>query len=265
MKLTHFAMGALFLLLTAAIYLTMQSDMDGRIEEMKADYERRLDAIENARKTQPAPPVAVPGVADAVKAPPGKATEASKVGASNVAVAANETAVDPAVREALKNVRSKVAASPDEPPANDIADAGNPGATAADLPAKLLEKEHNILDSTGIGVERIAEDTAAVIGAAPAGEKLTTVQSLVAAQPRIARIKNADEANKSGFVVLDRGLDANLAKGDSFAIRRGTAIIGRVVIGDTIHETECVADVVIDKLVTGMSLKTGDEVIKFDR
>ena len=78
-------------------------------------------------------------------------------------------------------------------------------------------------------------------------------------------MENANAAANEGFVILDRGLNANLAKGDAFAVRRGTALIGRVTIGETIEETRCVAEVIPRHLVKGMVLAKGDEIIKFDQ
>ena len=94
---------------------------------------------------------------------------------------------------------------------------------------------------------------------------MTKEQELIMAQPSIAKVKDANPAANEGFVILDHGSNANLAPGDSFAVRRGTAIIGRVIIGQTVEVTQCVGEVLPQKLVAGMVVQKGDELIKYDR
>jgi hypothetical protein len=125
----------------------------------------------------------------------------------------------------------------------------------------MEERERDILNNSTPEAERTALETAGVPEAAPSGRRLTKTQQLVLAQPAIARISENKE--DTGFVIIDRGTRAKLVKGDAFAVRRGTAIIGRVAIGDTIEDDMAVAD--IKSVVTGMQLEIGDEIIKFDQ
>lgn len=271
MKMTHFALAGLFLLLAAGIYLTVQSDMDGRMAQQQADFDRmraesdkKLEQLEKAIREQKAPA----SVADASQAVDAGMPKAKKGTAKSKTVTDPEYP-DAAVGTALANV------------ANSLQDgAGNlTGATRtettievsetvdSDTERILAKEQREVLNNSGVGTERIALDTAEVTGALPedATVRLTNLQSLIMAQPAIARVENANAAANEGFVILDRGLNANLAKGDAFAVRRGTALIGRVTVGDTIEETRCVAEVVAKKLVQGMVLQKGDEIIKFDQ
>ena len=125
----------------------------------------------------------------------------------------------------------------------------------------MEERERDILNNSTPEAERTALETAGTPEAAPSGRRLTKTQQLVLAQPAVARISENKE--DTGFVIIDRGTRAKLVKGDAFAVRRGTAIIGRVVIGDTIEDDMAVAD--IKSVVTGMQLEVGDEIIKFDQ
>jgi outer membrane lipopolysaccharide assembly protein LptE/RlpB len=59
MKLTHFALTGLFLLLAAGMYLTMKTDMDGRMEEMKADADRKYELLQKAIKEGQQQPAAL--------------------------------------------------------------------------------------------------------------------------------------------------------------------------------------------------------------
>jgi hypothetical protein len=139
----------------------------------------------------------------------------------------------------------------------------NPGA-APEVPGEGLagERERDILNTSLPETDRAALETAAVPDAGfAAGKRLTKTQQIVLAQPAIARISQNKE--DSGFVVIDRGKRANLVKGDAFAVRRGTAIIGRVIIGGTVEDEMAVAD--ITSVVTGMTFEVGDEIIKFDQ
>jgi|GEM_PF-5328602 len=272
MKLTHFAVTGLVLLLVAAVYLMMQTDMDGRMAEMKADYDRKLELMEKARKESAPTPPALASAADAAAAKINEGAAAVKTAASKVAGKVNKQLPDdPAVGEALENVKATLKSR-----ANELATNGEetPGAVPAepgdsgDLPPELLAKEQReILTNTGVDVERIGLEDAVIAGAAPAGKKLTNVQSLVLNQPSIARVKPNPNSKieQVDFVVLDKGSDVGLKTGDSLAVRRGTAIIGRVVIGDTVERDQCIANIVPEKLVTGMVLEAGDEIIKFDR
>ena len=75
---------------------------------------------------------------------------------------------------------------------------------------------------------------------------------------------------QNGFGAGNRRVRKFIAHDDDFvpgmdAVRRGTALIGRVTIGDTIEETRSVAEVIPRHLVKGMVLQKGDEIIKFDQ
>ncbi len=237
MKLQHIALGCLCVLLAAGVYLTIKSDMDAQLEEQKAYNKQLLDQMRSMEKRideKPAAPPAAPAAVE-VAATPSPAT-------TPPAVAPAETA-KPAGPSGVAINSPSVAAAPPEL-----------------APGKLEEREQDILNSSLPGAERAAIESATP-PAADSGRRLTKVQQLVLAQPAIARISQNKE--DAGFVVIDRGKRANLMKGDAFAVRRGTAIIGRVVIGDTVEDEMAVAD--IKSTVTGISFEEGDEIIKFDQ
>jgi len=264
MKLTYFAVTGLVLLLAAGGYLMMQNDMDGRMKELQADYDRKLELLEKKHKEQQATAAsAVSKVAEV--------EGAAKTANSRVAGKVDKTLPpDGSVSEALNNVKATLKQQTGELAAN--GEGANPAVPvepgdAATLPDNLLAKEQReILDTTGVGIERLAQENAELIGDVPPGKKLNNIQSLVVAQPWIAKVKDTGRPNDNAdFVVLDQGSVKGLASGDSFAVRRGTAIIARVVIGDTVQENQCIANIIPEKLVTGMVLQPGDEIIKFDR
>ncbi len=271
MKITHFALAGLFLLLAAGIYLTVQSDMDGRMAEQKAEYDRmraesdkKYAELEKAIREQKAPASTADAAQDHVDAAMAKA----KKGLAKAKTALDPEHPDASVGDALTNVKNGLQNGATETASagtNTIIEVSENGDVATQ---RILDKEQReVLNNSGIGTARVARDTAEVTGAIPedAAVRLTNLQSLIVAQPAIARVENANAAANEGFVILDRGLNANLAKGDAFAVRRGTALIGRVTVGDTIEETRCVAEVVAKQLVRGMVLQKGDEIIKFDQ
>lgn len=276
MKMTHFALAGLFLLLGAGIYLTVQSDMDGRMEQQKAEFERTLaerdrkmaEQLEKAKSEQKAPPDT-----STVQDKAAAAVAQAKKGVANVKTALNQklpgdTEINGAAEKAAKDpTRRAVDLAAAAKEAVDAA-GDNITETVDEATQRILEKEQReVLNTSGVGVERIARDTAVVTGEIPddLAPRMTNIQTQIMAQPAIARVENSNAAANEGFVILDRGLNANLAKGDAFAVRRGTALIGRVVISDNIEETRCVADVIAKHLVAGMVLKKGDEIIKFDQ
>ena len=249
MKLQHIALACLCTLLAAGVYLTIKSDMDAQLEEQKA-YNRKLieqmSSIEKRIEDQSAP-AAAPAAAPAIAAVVPTVTDVP------------EASIPPAAPRKEINPDSTPGATVRSGTAINSAD---PGAAPPELSsAEMEERERDILNNSTPEAERTALETAGTPEAAPSGRRLTKTQQLVLAQPAVARISENKE--DTGFVIIDRGTRAKLVKGDAFAVRRGTAIIGRVVIGDTIEDDMAVAD--IKSVVTGMQLEVGDEIIKFDQ
>ena len=249
MKLQHIALACLCTLLAAGVYLTIKSDMDAQLEEQKA-YNRKLieqmSSIEKRIEDQSAP-AAAPAAAPAIAAVVPTVTDVP------------EASIPPAAPRKEINPDSTPGATVRSGTAINSAD---PGAAPPELSsAEMEERERDILNNSTPEAERAALETAGTPEAAPSGRRLTKTQQLVLAQPAVARISENKE--DTGFVIIDRGTRAKLVKGDAFAVRRGTAIIGRVVIGDTIEDDMAVAD--IKSVVTGMQLEVGDEIIKFDQ
>jgi hypothetical protein len=272
MKLQHIALACLCTLLAAGVYLTIKSDMDAQLEEQKALNRQLVEQMRNLdrkmeEKTEVAAeavPAAKPEVPKAVVAAAGP-EEADRPG-------------DGVPAEAVVPAASAAVTVPVEPGRGEIDPASEPGVTvrggaavnsvnAGAAPEALGaglegERERDILNTSLPETDRAALETADVPDAGfAAGKRLTKTQQVVLAQPAIARISQNKE--DAGFVVIDRGKRANLVKGDAFAVRRGTAIIGRVVIGDTVEDEMAVAD--IKNVVTGMTFEIGDEIIKFDQ
>jgi hypothetical protein len=249
MKLQHIALACLCTLLAAGVYLTIKSDMDAQLEEQKA-YNKQLiekmSSIEKRIEDQPAAPAAAPAIA----AVPSVVPTVTDVPEAPTPPAAPRKEINPDSPPGA-TVRSGTAIN-----------SADPGAAPPELTTgEMEERERDILNNSTPEAERTALETAGVPEAAPSGRRLTKTQQLVLAQPAIARI--SENKDDTGFVVIDRGTRAKLVKGDAFAVRRGTAIIGRVVIGDTIEDDMAVAD--IKSVVTGMQLEVGDEIIKFDQ
>jgi hypothetical protein len=250
MKLQHIALACLCTLLAAGVYLTIKSDMDAQLEEQKA-YNKQLiekmSSIEKRIEEQPAPAPAAAPAAPAVAAVVPTVTNVPEAPAPPAAP------------------RKEI--NPDSPPGATVRpgtaiNSADPGAAPPELSsAEMEERERDILNNSTPEAERAALESAGTPEAAPSGRRLTKTQQLVLAQPAIARISENKE--DTGFVIIDRGTRAKLVKGDAFAVRRGTAIIGRVEIGDTIEDDMAVAD--IKSVVTGMQLEVGDEIIKFDQ
>lgn len=253
MKLSHFALAGLFLLFGAGIYLTMKTEMDGQVEQLKADNERKFQQWEKAQKEQ-----------TALLA---KATEAMQEKAEGTAPAT--TPAKPAVKPKTPDGVTSAAELATTKPVKPAAATGEDPSSADPLPParpkelseltepELIEKERDLVSGAGVNDSRMLLEDGKITGALPEGKKLSKNQSIVLALPAVARIK---DTNNEAFVVLDRGSDINLAKGQKYAVRRGTFVIGNVTIGETVEPDQCVADV--NKVITGAELQKGDEIIK---
>ncbi len=218
MKLQHFALACLFILLSAGVYLTMKTDMEASREEQQRFNEKLLDRLDKlgSGKKEDAPaaaPTALPAEPVAVVAEP--------------------------------------------PAAPETAGAPVPLAPPVSAEGALLEKEERLL--RGIAPAEATETIAEAADASTA-PKISRLQERIKQQTAIAKI--SDARTSADFVVIDAGKNANITPGDIYAVRRGTAIVARLVIGDTVEANEAIANV--KKLVTGMTLQNGDELILFD-
>ena len=272
MKLTVIATVGLVALVGAGVYLVLQNENESEKQQMQAAFDKKLQQLENKfneqkTKTEQELQSKVREMADAVKG-----TEIVKKVDGSVSDQSVKGALDAVKNKVLANNGGPAAvANPQGGPAAPPAVAPEPPVLDTDSVAaqQARKLEDDLLNGSGVNDGRIAVDNARITGALPAtepeGDKLNDVQSLIVAQPRIARVGDARAADNAGLVVLDEGLNKNLAKGDRFAIRRGTILVARVVVSDNIQATQCVADIVPGSLVQGMSVKNGDDVIKFDR
>ena len=242
MKLQHFAMSCLFLLIAAGLYLTLKSDMEESQKEQRMVNEKLVEGMtrlagkmEDA-KAAPAAPAAVQAPASPAPAP-AAATPPVVAATPPPAVAPVPAATDASI-----------------PPANAAAPAaaGDPAVEAAlaSDAAALVASSREQLEVPAPGASAEGD----------AGRPLTRLQDAITRQGAIAKIKDAQTG--TDFVVINAGKNSNISAGDTFAVRRGTAIVGRVVVNDNILNDEAVADV--KRLVAGMVLQNGDELIIFD-
>jgi hypothetical protein len=89
---------------------------------------------------------------------------------------------------------------------------------------------------------------------------LTALQQKVLAAKPVAKLKAV--VREQGFIVVDAGSKAGLAKGRKFEVRRDSAILARVVIADTVEADEAVADLDLASIPAGVTLEVGDEIIE---
>jgi hypothetical protein len=233
MKLTQFALAAIIVLLAVAGYLTIKSDLDSRLETQNAINDRILARVEELAQKN-AQPVAVP-------APPPAAAPAAP---APIVAPVPPPPRDPAAAAAL-------AAAANIPPGAPMAREDDP---------RMLEDERSVLN---LGApDRVATDSLNLPSTLE-GQALTKIQQRIVALPAIARVK--EYAEKQGMLVLDRGTNANLRPGDQFALRRKSAIIGRIRISETIEATESIADILPGSMPVGMLPAAEDDVVQFDQ
>lgn len=88
---------------------------------------------------------------------------------------------------------------------------------------------------------------------------LTPIQKQVKDAKPMGKIKAV--VKEQGFVVLDVGSNQGLKKGQPFDIRRGNAVLAKVLVTDTIEPNEAVADLDLASIPAGVTLEPGDEII----
>lgn len=262
MKLTHFAFIGLIVLVAAGVYLVLQNDNEGRMHEMQAEFDRKFQKQEQLLKDK----LAAEAKLAAEKAKE-QFTAAATASDKAIKGVGEELQNDPTVKSGLRKVKDAVghtgADIADAPPT----DLANAPSSLTPEEARIKRAEDDLLNSTGAGTGRVAIETGKLTGslAEENSENLNELQSLILAQPRIARVADSRPAEKTGFIVLDEGLNKGMAKGDRFAVRRGTIIVARIVVNDNIQATQCVADILPNSIPAGMAIKNGDDIIKFDR
>ena len=116
-----------------------------------------------------------------------------------------------------------------------------------------------------LGVSAETEEDRPVI---PGGRKtpatvdiplLTSQQKKVMESDVVARIKvvKLDQ----GFVVIDAGIEKGIKAGDTYDVRRDSALVGRVKLSEIIEATESVADVLPGSTPPGVKIEEGDELV----
>ena len=94
----------------------------------------------------------------------------------------------------------------------------------------------------------------------PPPAELTELQKRIAALPIIARVKSYEP--NAGFVVISAGSAQRVSAGSKFDLRRENAVVGRITVGETIEESEAVADLDPASVPAGVTVEAGDEVIQ---
>lgn len=240
MKATQFIFGGIILLLCAAMFLILKSEMDEKHELMMDELARsRQQPAAVAPAPAPAPTPSLP-VAPAPQAP-------------------SEIAAPAAALQPPAAMKSPLPAGQNDPAAT----AGTePAAAPAEVKAIVAEEERLLAEARKAAMEKLSAKGIHISEKIPGDEAYTPLQAQIAKKPAIARIEDARaEASAQGFVMLDRGSLVNLEPKLKFSVRRGTMIIGELVISDTVQEKNCVADVTW--VVPGIVLKPGDEVIDY--
>ncbi|RBP45273.1 hypothetical protein DES53_103271 [Roseimicrobium gellanilyticum] len=87
----------------------------------------------------------------------------------------------------------------------------------------------------------------------------TPRQRMIASAPVLAKV--TEYQKEFGFVVINAGAKRKLEKDMTFAIRRGSAIIGRIKVTE-VSEEGSVADLPVDTVPSGVTIEVGDEVIQ---
>lgn len=235
MKLTQFATAAILVLLAVAGYLTLKSDLDAKDADRANEIKALTAAVTKLAEKQAAPPVVSPPPAPPV---PEKVTPAP---VAAVPVTAPAVPARPSIND------EPAPMVPDNDPR---------------LPARIAEDEKKILDMAVN--DRVANESVET-STARDGKPLNPVQSRIVALPAIAQVKLYSDKEGMNLIVLNRGTNANMRAGDSFALRRGSAVIGRVNISTTIDSNECVADLVPNSMPAGMTPAVGDDIIQFEQ
>lgn len=89
---------------------------------------------------------------------------------------------------------------------------------------------------------------------------LTPDQHHLLTLPAIAKVKQsfADD----GFVLVDAGTSKSLSAGMKFNVRRGSAVVGRVTLTESIEVDEAIADIQPGSIPVGIELRVGDELVQ---
>lgn len=163
-----------------------------------------------------------------------------------------------AAEEAAKPVG--IAALPSAPPASITPPA--PGTVAAPATPTPATEETPGLMAGGLpgGGLTVPKTVVAAEAQGINTNTLTALQQRVLAAKPVAKLKAV--VREQGFIVVDAGSKAGLAKGRKFEVRRDSAILARVVIADTVEADEAVADLDLASIPAGVTLEVGDEIIE---
>ena len=88
---------------------------------------------------------------------------------------------------------------------------------------------------------------------------LSPLQHRVMSMPALAKV--LEYQKDYGFVILNAGSTKNVSTGSVFMLRRGSAIIARIKIGDVDNDTS-VGGLDLKSIPAGVTVEVGDEVIQ---
>ena len=246
MKITHFAIAGIFILIIAAGYLLMDSATDKKFAAQQDKLNQMMEVISKLKTPAPAPAPEPPAVAQA----PEPAMVAVPPPTPSTVAAAPKQKLGPAP------MLPGTPAQP-QPQVPAVAPApGTPGAGNVTLPnpaaaLSIAAQEKQLLDEQ---IAQLKDQTAP--------PTYTPLQLKIKNLPAIAKIKsyNSDLA----FVEMDAGKNRNIEKGMTFDIRRDSMLVGKVKVSDTIEDASCIADVDIKTVPTGVQIQAGDELVKYE-
>jgi len=96
--------------------------------------------------------------------------------------------------------------------------------------------------------------------AADAPAPLTPDQRHLLTLPAIAKIKQSFA--EDGFVLVDAGTSKSLSAGMKFNVRRGSSVVGRLTLTESIEVDEAIADIQPGSIPAGIELRVGDELVQ---
>lgn len=162
-----------------------------------------------------------------------------------------------------------------QPQAATPANGGNPDAMASTEPAETPEQQRVRLLEREMDKLRAEKENYRAQSEAASEERDQIASENEALKyqidQRIAQIRAAPMLAKISYVNLDHGIavmSAGRAAGveprDEFRIRRGDKIICRVVVGDSIEDTEAVLAPVPGSMAPKETIMEGDEVVSLE-
>jgi hypothetical protein len=236
MKLEHLFLGLCALLLAASAFMVGHYRALYQGELDRAKLTAAAPAIPQAQRSAPIPAAPVA----AVSAPPVASlvpSVAPLAAPSSVPIAV----ADPVADEAALQMQAQLEALKRE--------------------NKLLMNAANTATTGAPAAPRYPASVGAAATAPVAPPEFTEVQIRIKEAVAIAKIKEYQA--DAGLAVLDQGSARNIAEKQTYAVRRGAALVAKkITITPTVDATASVAEVDLTTVLPGNELRPGDEVIQ---